>query len=116
MADISTVVQQKVSSAVVSTIAKPEVDANMTAASEIVEAVVNNILPTILNATNSEPWYQSRILWGQFVVILGIVLGLFGVTISAGVQTLIVTLGVSLVGAGITIYGRIRAAKKPIGS
>jgi len=118
MADTNTTqlektVTQQVQSAVVTTIAKPEVDANMSAATKIIDAVVNGILPTLLNATNNEPWYQSKVLWGQFVVIIGILLNMLGVTLSASMAVMIPTLGIPLVGAAITIYGRLKAKKPP---
>ncbi len=69
----------------------------------------------IVNQTNNEPWWQSRVTWGAIAAILG-GLGTMAGLVAAGDWTpnlWVAALG--SVGGGIgTIYGRW-AAKKPLG-
>ncbi len=54
-----------VSAAVAAAVARPEVPADAKAVPAIVEAVT----PLVENATNNEPWYQSRVTIGAIVSI-----------------------------------------------
>lgn len=96
------------------TIARPDVPADPNAALPIAQAVA----PIIAHATNSEPWYQSRVTWGAILAALAGVLGLFGVVFDIDAQGRVLDLVIALgpvIGAGIALYGRW-AAKKPIGN
>ena len=115
MADLKTAIQDKVTTAVTTTVVKPEVQAELSAAPAIIDAVLNKILPIILNSTNNEPWYQSRVLWGQVLSVGGIISAGLGVQFNASTQQVLVSLIPSLIGVGITLYGRFKA-KKPLGS
>lgn len=69
--------------------------------------------PAVIHAANAEPWYASRVTWGAIISALAPILGLvFGHGISAEDQAslgqIAVALG-TLIGAGVTIYGRWRA-------
>jgi len=82
-----------------------------------VNPTVQNIAAQVVNATNNEPWYQSRVTWGALVAGAAGVAGLFGVTIGDGERAVLVegiTAALSVVGAVTAIYGRW-VARKPIG-
>lgn len=82
-----------------------------------VNPTVQSIAAQVVNATNNEPWYQSRVTWGALVAGAAGVAGLFGVTIGDGERTVLVegiTAALSVVGAVTAIYGRW-VARKPIG-
>lgn len=91
----------------------------------ITAKVLDEVAPVLVNATNQEPWYQSRVMWGSIVAIAApIIAPVFGylvgetVTVSADEQAQIASwlaLVGSAVGGLIAIYGRF-VAKKPIGS
>lgn len=86
------------------------VNDNVATAQKEVDAVIEN-------ATNSEPWYQSRVTWGAIVSILFPLLTMVGVKMDWIDQSTAVNGGLALgaaVGAVVTLYGRWVAAK-PIG-
>jgi len=100
----------------------PAAEAN-TIASQVVEQVVQSkaikeVVAQATNATNSEPWYQSRVTWGAIVTVGTSVAGVLGAAISPedaqAIVTICVTVG-SAVGGLITLYGRW-VARKPIGA
>lgn len=61
-------------------------------------------------------WYESKSIWSSLVVMLSMLLGTFGgYAIDSGLQTEIVNLIMALVGiigAGVAIYGRVKATKQ----
>lgn len=61
-------------------------------------------------------WYESTSIWSSLVVMLSMVLGAFGgYAIDSGLQTEIVNLimaFVGLIGAVVSIYGRVKATKQ----
>ena len=85
-------------------------------ATEVTRAMERS--PELQHATNSEPWYQSRVTWGAVVAILSGVLPIAGVTLDPDDQA---TLFAALMGIGsaaggfLALYGRWKA-KRPIGS
>lgn len=86
----------------------------------IAESVLKEIEPVVLNATNMEPWYQSRVTWGAILAGVAGVLGVlgYGDLLPAELQGRIVEGAVAaapLISAGVVIYGRW-AARRPIGS
>ncbi|MDE4621751.1 hypothetical protein [Sinorhizobium meliloti] len=115
--------ENKIAAAVITTVANPAVPADAAAAGPIINAVTSKIAPEIINATNNEPWWQSRVVWGSIVAIaaplaaplLSWVIG-ETVTISAEEQA---NIAAALAAAGaalgglFAIYGRF-AARKPI--
>lgn len=87
-----------------------------------VPAIANKVLaavePVIAHATNSEPWYQSRVTWGAIASIALPLLGAFGVTTDVISADQFVALGLALgtaAGGVLTLYGRW-VAKKPLGA
>ncbi|ASP84752.1 hypothetical protein [Sinorhizobium meliloti] len=115
--------ENKIAAAVITTVANPAVPADAAAAGPIIDAVTSKIAPEIINATNNEPWWQSRVVWGSIVAIaaplaaplLSWVIG-ETVTISAEEQA---NIAAALAAAGaalgglFAIYGRF-VARKPI--
>ncbi|WEK48511.1 MAG: hypothetical protein P0Y66_11780 [Candidatus Kaistia colombiensis] len=77
----------------------------------IVEEIVAD--PAVIHAANAEPWYVSRVTWGAIIAALAPILGLvLGHAISAEDQASLGQIAVAigtLVGAGLTLYGRWRA-------
>lgn len=115
--------ENKIAAAVITTVANPAVPADAAAAGPIINAVTSKIAPEIINATNNEPWWQSRVVWGSIVAIaaplaaplLSWVIG-ETVTISAEEQANIaaaLAAGGAALGGLFAIYGRF-VARKPI--
>lgn len=76
------------------------------------------LAPAVRHATNTEPWYQSRVTWGAIVSTAVPILALLGVATDAIDKDTAVSVGVALgtaIGGALTLYGRWRATK-PIGA
>lgn len=83
----------------------------------VTNAVVKEILPAVAHATNTEPWYQSRVTWGAIGAIVLPLIGFFGVTSDIISLDEFVVGGMALgsaVSGALTLYGRWKA-RKPIG-
>jgi hypothetical protein len=83
----------------------------------ITSKVLNEVAPIVANATNSEPWYKSRVTLGALMAAIAGVMGIFGFTLEPEDQSRILDLVVAIgpvVGGAIALYGRW-VAKKPIG-
>jgi hypothetical protein len=81
------------------------------------KAVTDNVTAAVQHATNTEPWYQSRVTWGAIIAVGGGLAGIAGYSVDVDDQAQIVNGIVGLttaVGGLIAWYGRWRA-KKPIG-
>lgn len=86
-------------------------------ASRVAEKVAKEVAPVIVNQTNQEPWYQSRVTWGAIIAALAGILGLFGYTLPEEMQGKILDAIVAagpLIAAVVVWYGRWMA-KKPLG-
>lgn len=59
-----------IATAVINAVSDPKVLADVSAAPAIVEAVTKQIAPEIINATNNEPWFRSRVTWGAIASIV----------------------------------------------
>lgn len=114
----------KIAAAVISTVGDPSVPANPAAAAPIINAVTKKITPEIIAATNNEPWYQSRVMWGSIVAIAAPVVApllswVIGETVvitdeeQEAIASALTAFGAA-VGGLLAIYGRFRA-RKPIG-
>lgn len=106
---ISPVVSQAVDRAVVNegVIVTPEAKAQ----------VVKEVAAVVINKTNAEPWYQSRVTWGAIIAVVGGLAGIGGYSIGADDQAQIVNgiVGVTTaIGGLLAWYGRWKA-QKPIG-
>jgi len=89
-------------------------------APRITKAIIEEVAadPAVIHASNAEPWYVSRVTWGAIIAALAPILGLiFGHAISAEDQASLGQIAVAigtLVGAGLTLYGRWMA-RAPLG-
>lgn len=107
----------------VETLTKPSVPVDDSVAPEVAKKVTQAIKPVVENATNSEPWWKSRIYLGLITAGLGAVAQHFGVQVSGSDLQLItnsipelIQLGGSvleLIGLLYAAYGRIVGASKP---
>src|SRR5687767_2393843 len=71
------------------TLLKPDTPVANGNAEKVAAQVTRDLAPVVTNATNSEPWYQSRIYIGLIAAGLGAVAQHFGVQISgADIQLL----------------------------
>lgn len=116
--------ETKIAVAVINAVGDPAVPAQPAAAAPIIDAVTAKIAPEIIAATNNEPWWESRVMWGSIVAIAApIVAPLLSwvigetVTISddeqANIAAALAAAG-SAIGGLLAIYGRF-VARKPIG-
>ena len=100
------------------TLRRDNVPVDNRVAPQVARDLANDLAPVLVNKTNNEPWYQSRVTWGALVSI-GTGLGtlLFGVMWQPQDAELIIAIGTAagtVVGGGITLWGRWKA-RKPIG-
>lgn len=110
-------VRNVIMDAVSATVARPDVPAKPDAVGPIVEAVSREVAPLVANATNSEPWYQSRVTIGALVSIIIPLLGFLGISsdvIDPDQLTALIMAGGALFGGLFSLYGRWKA-KRPIG-
>jgi hypothetical protein len=100
---------------------RDDVPLTVEAAPAVTKAILTEIAsdPSIQHATNTEPWYASRVTWGAIIAALAPVLGLvLGHTVNADDQATLgelATAAGTLIGAGLALYGRW-VAKAPIGA
>lgn len=78
----------------------------------VAEAVTQKLAPVIAHATNTEPWYQSRVTWGAILAAAAPIAVAFGFDISWINSETLAAIGAG-VGAVVTIYGRW-VARKPL--
>lgn len=99
-------------------VADPYINVSAKDADYVETVVQNELQPTLQHLTNNEPWYQSRVTWGAIFSGVAGLASIGGVTIDKeDIDTLtgiVIGLG-SVIGAGVTLYGRWRA-RKPIGA
>lgn len=98
--------------------ASPETNVSGNEKRRIAEEVIAQAAPVILNQTNNEPWWQSRVTIGSLLAVLSGVLGIFGYALPDELRGQILEIIVAagpVIGGAIAIYGRW-IAKKPIGS
>lgn len=108
------------------TLLKPSTPVNNSQAEHVAKQVTEAVKPVIENATNSEPWYRSRIYVGLIVAGIGAIAQHFGVNVS-GADIQLVTSSIpelvqlvgslaEVVGLLYAAYGRIvGASKAPLG-
>jgi hypothetical protein len=117
------VLMGKVFDRTLETVLKPSVPVPDSAAPQVAHEVTSAVKPIIENATNSEPWYKSRIYIGLIVAGVGAIAQHFGVQVSGSdlklitdsVPELIQLVGsaAELIGILYATYGRIVGASKP---
>jgi hypothetical protein len=116
---LAPVVREAVTKAVVKNVSPTATAGEVTVAAQraIVPKVTEEVAQVIVNQTNQEPWYQSRVTWGAILAALAGILGIFGYALPEEMQGRIVDVIVAagpLVSALIVLYGRW-VAKKPLG-
>lgn len=89
-------------------------------AQQVAQAVTKEVAPIVVNATNSEPWYRSRIYLGLLVAALGMLGSATGYFVIPGEEidsiVSIITMAMELGGVAYATYGRmVGATKKPLG-
>jgi hypothetical protein len=102
---------------IIKALKRDDVPVSNSQATQIAERVAQQVAPVIVNQANQEPWYQSRVILGSIVAILGGVLQLYGYSFSAEDQAMVVDVigqGITFAGTLFALYGRL-VAKKPLG-
>ncbi len=98
----------------------PSTDTTITDAPQVASKVLTELGPVIVNATNAEPWYQSRVTWGVIIAAVATIVKPFIGELpldeqqTADIVAALATAG-QAVGFALTLYGRWKA-KKPIGA
>lgn len=101
----------------VEAVTKPHVPVDNARAASVAHEVEKVLKPVMVNATNSEPLYQSRVIIGASAPVLAALsdLAFMYATGEWDTQRIITDL-VVISGAAFAIYGRIFGAKlKPLG-
>lgn len=79
--------------------------------------VLKELEPTLVNITNNEAWYQSRVTWGVLIAAVATMLKPITGELLDAQQTIeyvdAFASGGQLFGFGLTLYGRY-FAKKPL--
>lgn len=123
---LAQVLAETIFSRTVDVITRPDIPVQNTYAERVASEITKEVAPVIENATNSEPWFRSRIYIGLFAAGLGAVAQHFGVQISGADIQLVTNSVPEIIQAGGTIaeavgllyalYGRVvGASKKPLG-
>lgn len=118
MKTVKEAVREAVHKGAVQAVLSPRTSAHRSDEGEIAAKVFDEVAPIIAHATNSEPWYASRVTWGALLAAVAGVLGILGYSFPAEMQGKIIDLIIALlpiVGGLTALYGRW-VAKKPIGS
>jgi len=104
---------------VLTRILKDDVPVSTSEAEQVAAAVTKEIAPVVVNATNAEPWYQSRIFRGLLVAIVGYLGSKLGLVIGESEVADLINIGAAIFEAGGLLYawyGRVvGASKKPLG-
>lgn len=107
-------------------ITRPDIPIQNSYAERVASEITKEVAPVLQNATNSEPWYRSRIYIGLIAAGLGAIAQHFGVQISGAdielvtnsVPEVMQAAGTLAEAAGLlyALYGRfVGAFKKPLG-
>lgn len=85
-------------------------------ATAVIEALGKDA--TFVNATNSEPAYQSRVAWGSIIAALGVLVPIVGNLLGWDIdEARVIEVGgaiVTLGGAGYALYGRFMPGLRPL--
>lgn len=105
---------------VLDTVSKPSVPVTKKDEQAVAQAVTKELAPIVVNASNAEPWYQSRVILGALVAIIGSALGALGIALDEETRQqiiVIIPVVISTAGSIYALYGRIvGSTKKPLGS
>ena len=104
---------------VLETVKKPSVPVEKQDERAVAQAVTEKIAPIVVNASNSEPFWKSRIFLGLATAILGFIGSKLGLVINDSDVTEIINIGAAIVeaaGLAYAWYGRVvGSTKKPLG-
>lgn len=81
-------------------------------------SLMNTISPVVVNATNQEPWYKSRVVIGTLISLLSVGARYAGIQfdyIDQETMTDLVLQLVPVLGGFYALYGRLKTGLKPIG-
>lgn len=100
---------------------EPGVPVNRAEAQQVASEVTKEVAPIVVNATNSEDWWRSRVYIGLGAALLSFVTSKFlGFTVSETDLTEIINIVLMLIeawGLFYAWYGRkVGATKKPLGA
>ena len=118
MAKLNPAIAAAVEDAVSAAAANPGVPIAQANKLSITTALVDHLAsdPVVLNETNSEPWYQSRVVLGS---VAAIITSSFAIVAAAraGISDgeVYAPLVMTIVGSGFALYGRLRRSLLPIG-
>ena len=116
---IAEVIFGQVFERVLDTVTKPSVPVASGAEREVAKAVAKEIAPVVVNATNSEPWHQSRIFRGLLAAVLGFLFSKLGLIVGDADIASLIDIVAALIeagGLGYAWYGRVvGSTKKPLG-
>lgn len=110
-------IEKKVTQGAELVAADPKVKMDQSAVRPVVDEIMGKILPTILHATNNEPWYRSRVFWSSMLSIVATLVGVFGISFPAEVQTQVlvaIMAAIPAVSAAIALWSRY-VSTKPLG-
>ena len=95
---------------------QPATAQEVSRAPQVAYEAAKELAPVLVNQTNNEPWYQSRVTWGAIAAILGGLGTMAGLVGSRDFSPELWFGSLSSVGGGFgTLYGRWMA-KKPLGA
>lgn len=117
MTKASVTLRDQITGAVQRTVQRSDIPAGIPAVQPIAEAVMKEVGPEILNATNNEAWFSSRVtlgaiaglLGGGYTLVLDFTDGSMPTPDSFTAQIAVIA------GAALTLYGRW-VARRPLGS
>ncbi|MCB5204997.1 hypothetical protein LH464_21255 [Neorhizobium sp. T786] len=117
MSKVETAVRDAIVKGVFEAAARPLTATEGRDVNVVTSKVLAEVAPVVAHATNSEPWYRSRVTWGAIASIVLPLLGAFGVSSDIIDADQFVALGLALgtaAGGVLSLYGRWKA-KTPIG-
>jgi hypothetical protein len=108
MTSIKSAVQAAVVAGVASGVAHPATAAEGKDRKIISDAVMKEVVPLVVNATNAEPWFQSKVTIGAVITLIG---GGYGLMLDFldGVPPTVDSFSAqasTLLGAAVVLYGR----------
>ena len=93
----------------------PNVPVENRNAPAVADAIAREVAPVIRNATNAEPLHQSRVFLGSMSALIGAAIVIVDQLTKRQIDP--VTLGPAIaviLGAGLSLYGRLRTGLKPL--
>lgn len=93
---------------------KPATQQEVQRAPQVAYEAAKELAPVLVNMTNNEPWWQSRVTWGAIAAILGGLGTMAGLIAARDWTPNLWLTALGGVGGGVgTLYGRW-VAKKPL--